>query len=567
MTARFRRLLARPLALTLVVAACVGGNQKSVPPKDKGVAADPTKPAVGGRITYALEGETPGGLCLPEAQLDTPGIEYARAVYDTLTAPDENGNLVPFLASKIERNADATVWTITLRDGVKFHNGSDLTATVIKNNLDAYRGRYPTRHPLLFAVVLGPYIRSIAADDSTKTVSVTTNQPWASFDAFLWSNGRLGIMAQQQLDEGAECAHDLIGTGPFSLSDWVINDHFTVVRNPNYWETDDYGTRLPYLDQITFKPVPDGRERLDGLQSGRFQALDTASSLEIEQLRVLARQGTVTNNESDKFAELGHLMLCVAPPSKSTCPGSPFSNEHARRAVALALDRQKFNHVRAHDLPNIASGPFAPGSIGFLDEAGFPNFDLDEAKKEVQLYKQDTGTDLAFTMLNDNTTTPVEDLNFVRALFEAAGMQVSTSTVGRVEHIRAAIDRNFQLTFWSNFPGGDPDLLYAWWHCSNPPPSACDNPFNFGGFNDPQINRDLDEARIELDPGRRRAIYEDLNRQFSRGLYLIWTTVMLRTVSTLPGVHGVLGPRLPDGAEPFRGLATGHPMSGLFVSP
>jgi peptide/nickel transport system substrate-binding protein len=119
---------------------------------------------------------------------------------------------------------------------------------------------------------------------------------------------------------------------------------------------------------------------------------------------------------------------------------------------------------------------------------------------------------------------------------------------------------------WRNFPGSDPDSLFVWWHCNNQPPDACDNLVNFGGFNDAQINSDLDKGRIETDPAKRKGYYEDLNRQFSSQLYDIWTTWAVWAVATSPKVHGVFGPDFPDGGKPNPGLATGHSMAGLFVT-
>src|SRR5437870_156542 len=134
-----RRLVALLLVPVLVAAACSsrsksgsGGNVGSA------ATADTTKPVVGGSVVYAQEAEDAGGVCLPEAQLDISGINYAHAIYDTLTVPDETGRFVPYLAEKVEHNADATIWTITLRPGVKFHDGSELTATVLKNYMDAF---------------------------------------------------------------------------------------------------------------------------------------------------------------------------------------------------------------------------------------------------------------------------------------------------------------------------------------------------------------------------------------------------------------------------------------------
>src|SRR5204863_157256 len=161
---------------------------------------------------------------------------------------------------------------------------------------------------------------------------------------------------------------DLIGTGPFMLKEWVVNDHFTAVKNPSYWKKDKDGTQLPYLNSITFKPVPDGQARLNGLQSGQFQAINTGSALDVEQIRAL----------------------------------------------------------------------------------------------------------------------------------EQAGMKIDTYTVEQTQYISKAIARDFEAYFWDNFPGTGGDTLFVWWHC-NTPATPCDNLVNFGGFNDAQINSDLDKGRAELD--------------------------------------------------------------------
>jgi ABC-type transport system substrate-binding protein len=108
--------------------------------------------------------------------------------------------------------------------------------------------------------------------------------------------------------------------------------------------------------------------------------------------------------------------------------------------------------------------------------------------------------------------------------------------------------------------------LFVWWNCNNPPPAACDNLVNIGGFNDPVINEDLQKGRVETDAAKRQAYYEDLNRQFSKGLYNVWLNWGVWSVATSPKVHGVFGPPLPDGSSPNTGLAAGHWMLGLFIT-
>jgi peptide/nickel transport system substrate-binding protein len=88
---------------------------------------------------------------------------------------------------------------------------------------------------------------------------------------------------------------------------------------------------------------------------------------------------------------------------------------------------------------------------------------------------------------------------------------------------------------------------------------------NFGGFNDPEINQLLEDGRAESDPAAQKEIYENLNREFAKKLYNVWAQYTLWNIASKPTIHGVLGPDLPDGSGPFPGLATGHPVAGMWV--
>src|SRR5687767_10398973 len=96
---------------------------------------DAGTPVRGGRLVYALEAESSGGYCLPEAQLALSGQMVRWAIYDTLTVLNEEGEAVPSLAESITPNDTFDTWTIEVREGVTFHDGSELDATVVKNNI------------------------------------------------------------------------------------------------------------------------------------------------------------------------------------------------------------------------------------------------------------------------------------------------------------------------------------------------------------------------------------------------------------------------------------------------
>jgi peptide/nickel transport system substrate-binding protein len=215
--------------LALVASACGGGDDTGS--GGNGSTDDVGTPVHGGDLVYGLEAESSGGWCLPESQLAVSGLMVARAIYDTLTIPDGADGYVPFLAESVESNEDFTEWTITLREGVTFHDGSALDATVVKNNIDSWRGAYAARNPLLMQFAYSNLSAVDVVDDLT--LKVTTATPWPSFPSYLFYQGRVGIMGQAQLDDPDHCDENLIGTGPFVKQEWVVNDHFSASRNDN----------------------------------------------------------------------------------------------------------------------------------------------------------------------------------------------------------------------------------------------------------------------------------------------------------------------------------------------
>ncbi len=530
----------------LVVAACGGGNS-SDGGSGSGDGGSAGKPVAGGDLVYGLEAENNGGWCLPEGQLAISGIQVARAVYDTLTAPNADGKYVPYLAESVTSDAGYQNWTIKVRPNVKFSDGSPLTATVVKNNLDAFRGKYPARKPLLFLFVLQNIKDVTVVDDLTVNVSTVT--PWPSFPAFLHSSGRLGMMGQAQLDDPSTCDRNLVGTGPFKLKEWKVDDQLTVVKNADYWRKDKDGNKLPYLDSITFKPYPDAQARLNALQSGELTAGHYSGAEQIDSLRTAKESGSLQELESEKYTELSYGLLNASKP--------PFNNRNARLAVAYGVNRETFNKALNLDILTNASGPFAPGETGYLKDAGYPEYDLAKCKEYAAKYQAETGGALEFSIVSTPDPGVVKSVQFLQAEAEKCGAKVSLSTVDQAALITTALSGNYQAMSFRNHPGGDPDLQYVWWKGGAPT--------NFGRINDPKIDSLLDLGRITPDPEKRQQIYADINKQFSTEIWNLWLQWSLWTIGSQPGVNGILGPDMPDGSAPFPGLATGHPLEGIWI--
>ena len=524
--------------------------------------ADAGSPQRGGTIVYGVEADSSSGYCLPEGQLAISGMLVVRAIYDTLTVPNAEGDYVPYLAQSVEPNETFDEWTITVRDGVKFHDGTDLTGEVVKNNLDAYRGQYPGRSPLLFTFVLSN-IDTVTAEG--QTVTVKTKVPWVSLPAFLYSSSRMGIMAQSQLDDDETCDRKLVGTGPFKFDNWSPNDKLTGTANPDYWQTAPDGKPYPYAEGIEFRVLTDGTVRVNSLKSSDgANIIHTTNAEDIGgELYDLREAGDVNMLVSEAGAEVSFVQL------NSTQP--PFDDIKMRQALAYGTDRDEVNDVQNDGLPTVANGPFGKDSIGYVEDPGFPEYDLEKAKSLVDEYVADGGkAEFTVTTTSDPDTVRLAELVQQRA--QKLGVKVTIVKRDQAALIDDAIGKKFQAMLFRNYPGGDPDINYVWWY-------GQDNPVNFGGFNDETMNSLLDEGRSEPDETKRAEIYKKVNEQFAKQVWSMWSWFTPWAVVEKSNMHNILGPPLP-GADPSEageettddpafqpnaGLATGHSLLGLWI--
>jgi peptide/nickel transport system substrate-binding protein len=536
------RFLAVVAALALVAAACGGGSSKSSS-SGGGSGNDGGTPVEGGSITYGLDAEHPEGFCDPTAQLAAAGILENLAIYDTLTVPNEKGEIVPYLAQSVTPSADYKTWTIKVRPNVKFQDGEPLDANAVKANFDAYR-----KGPLF-----GFVFQNIADERIVDplTVAVDMKVAWIAFPSFLFGSGRVGMVAPNTLANSTSCANHPVGTGPFMLKDWVVNDHLTVVKNPNYWRKDAAGRALPYLNQITFRPIIDPVQRLNALKAGQLDLMMTDNGDTIFQARQAVNQGTLSDVENQKSAEVSYTMLRVDK--------APFDDLTARQAAAYASDRNELNQITNHGLDTLTNTPFAPDVFGYVKDPVQPpvTFDLNKARQLVDQYKASHGGKFELTVLSTNDPTTVKLAQLVQSQWQKAGMTVHLRNMDQATLINQALGGNFQAMLWRNHPGGDPDIQYVWWHSGSP--------VNFGNIKDAQIDHDLDQARSATDPAVRKADYEDLQKVFGEKLYNLWGWYALWAFVSKPNVHGITGPELPDGGKQEL-VASVHPMVGLWVS-
>jgi peptide/nickel transport system substrate-binding protein len=539
--------------LSLLAVACGADEkaQKSAPPEDivteESGLAEAGQPVRGGRIVYGVEAETSGGFCLPEATLATSGHLIRTAIYDSLTTINDDAEAKPYLAESVGHDAGYKTWTIVLRDGVTFHDGTKLDATVVKNNLDAYLGRRPPRVPTLFPIVLAN-VDTVTVEDR-RTVIVTTKLPWVSFASYL---SPIGIMAQSQLDDADDCDTKMVGTGPFKLASWVQDQELLTQRNPDYWQLAPDGQPYPYADALAFRPITDAQQRINALEAGEINAMMASAPTDLYgSLTDLKDGGDINLLISDDHAEVTHLLLNSSKP--------PFNDETFRRAVAMGVDRETYGALLDNGFSTVAEQPFPKGDMGYVDDSGYPGFDPAASTKLVQEYVAGGG-DASFTLSVSSEPLIVARGEVLQRQLAKVGISVKLSSADQATQINEAVAGTFQAVIWRNHPGGEPDGQYVWWHGQG-------NPINLGRFVDPEMDALLEAGRGEADPAKRREIYENVSRRFGEKVWNIWLTYVEWGVAMSPDVHGLLSVELPDGGgTPFKGLASGHPTLGMWIT-
>ena len=305
-------------ALLLGAAAC-GGDDGDGGDSSGGAQSDEIseqgEPVSGGTIEVGLEAET--NSWLPgEGSFGNPGTTVAYAIYDPLIKRSEDGELQPYLAESMEPNEDLSQWTLTLRPDVLFHDGTPLNAQALKTIFDTYLTA-PTSN---VATTLAEVTSLEVVDDLT--VRYVLEGPNAAFPDVLTLAPGWPFSPTAAARFGPDAGANPVGTGPFRFVSWQRDSALEVERNEDYWQEG-----LPYLDGITFRPIPDEDTRLASLQSGDIHALQTLRQSTVAR----AREFDGVDNYEFLGNNSGVSLINTSRP--------PFDDVRVRQALAYSIDQ------------------------------------------------------------------------------------------------------------------------------------------------------------------------------------------------------------------------------------
>ena len=518
----------------LLVASCssASDNQSSSPTSQGVGATDFTiapegEPKSGGSVTYGLEAES-DGFNPTVNRFAISGHMVAQAVFDTLAVLNDAGEPQPYLAESITPNADFTSWQIKVRSGVTFHDGTPLTSAAVKSSLDAYKAS------ALTGSALGPVTGVTIVDDLT--VEVAMSSPWAAFPSGL--TGQIGyVVAPSMTDPATSEAGQRapVGTGPFKFVSWTPNQSWVGEKNTNYWQEG-----LPYLDQVTFRPIPAVRTRQDALTTGELQMMHTNAPEVIAELRTAAQAGELQLVEDRGESEESFILLNLDK--------APLNDIRVRQALAYATDTETYNEVINAGVAVVANNVFSPGTK-YRVETNYPAYDVAKAKALIDEYKADptTSGEVSFTLATTPTPESQRSVELLQQQWAQAGINVTIKTVDQAAFIPTALTGEFDANLWRQLGAPDPDVDYIWWWSGEGKP----NILNFPNLNDAQIDAALNKGRQSSDPEVRKQAYADLQKRMNEVLPYIWLNHTIWAVAANNNVRGILQEKLPSGGRAY----------------
>lgn len=459
----------------------------------------------------SFAGGWPSGLDPATNTTGGANLSQMEAIYGGLflleTNPDGSGaKIVPNQASGYTVGDGGKTLTIKLRDGIKFTDGTPLTAQVVAANF-----KRDTNSPCTCAPTWTLAPNGITTPDA-QTVVLTFTQPNASMiDNFPISNVNW-IASLTALDKMGANQFKVapVGAGAFTVASDQLSSQLTLKRNPNYFKKG-----LPYLDQLTMKSIGGDQPAYQALEAGQAQAYEGMSTPPLIQQAQSSGRFTVTSEPptSPYVIQLNTM-------------SAPFNNKLAREAIYYATD-----------FPAIAKGLFkgnypvsesftAPGGLFYHhDVPGYRTFDLAKAK---QLVQQLGGLTISLDTTSIYTATQV--MTALQTQWQQAGIKVKTNSYQLANVIQSFNSRNWQA-YLQTAGAWDPaaGVGVAFRFASTSP---------FTGVKDPKLDTLLNDAAAAPSTGERDSLYQQASKYISDNAYAPFGLATAPANLAVPGVHG-----------------------------
>lgn len=385
---------------------------------------------------------------------------------------------------------------------------------------------------------LSGYKSGVEAVDAA-TVRLTVPTPFAPLLAHL-THSAIGITSAKRLREAIAalppCGRGLedkpAGTGPFMVKEWKKLERLVLAKNPRYWDKDQAGRPLPYLDELEWRVIPDDAARMIELERGTVQVAVRVPPLDVPRLQRDPNIG-LDFTTSVRTIFIG-LNARERVPDKEGGAPNPLADKRVRQALNHCVDKEAIVKTILGGQARVSDAPIVPQVFGYTKVGPYP-FDATKAADLLREAGVKTPLKLKFHTPRGRYVRDVQVAQAVQAMLGTCGVEVELTPLEFVAYLAlinkpaSEAEHQMYLLGWGTVTVDADYGLYSLFHSSQWPPG----PFNRGYYKSDAVDKQLDEARASADPDARKKVYAEAQQ-------LIWDDapwLFLHSESQITGIR------------------------------
>ncbi|MBB6734584.1 glutathione ABC transporter substrate-binding protein [Cohnella zeiphila] len=482
------------LVIVAVIAAGCGSNSNN-----NGAASGGSSSASPSQTTETSSGASGKGITIaintniitldPHNASDTHSISAARTMYEGLLGFDENMNLIPVLASDYKISDDGLTYTFTLRDNVKFHDGTDFNSAAVKANIDRILDE---KNNLRLRKSFLKVAKVETPDD--KTVVFTLSEP---YNAFLNKVAMAGMISPKAIqEEGADIAKKPVGTGPFVFKDWTQGDRLVVEKNPNYWQQG-----LPKVASVTFRSVPENGSRIAMLKTGEADFIYPMPTEQVSQV------------EGDKNITIDKTESTIVRYVTLNTTKKPFDDVKVRQALNYAIDKDAYIKVVKSGLGVKLNSTMSSKTQYYSEQPGY-DYDPEKAKQLLADAGYPNGFNAEIWGENDSET--IKGMQFIQQQLAQIGVKLDVKSMeggtlsDMINSAKTPEESKIQMWYvsWSPSSGDADGATRGLFSSSMFPPAGSNTAY----YKNDNVDKWIEDANKATDPEKAKSIYADIQK-------------------------------------------------------
>jgi peptide/nickel transport system substrate-binding protein len=448
------------------------------------------------------------------------------SICDKLFDIDEKLNIVPQLALTHETSPDGKTVTITLRPGVKFHDGEIFDAQAAKYSLErhmAMNGSF--RKPELAAVDHVEVVDPL-------TIRLVLKTPFSPLLAQLTDRAGMMLAPKAAQEAGDKFGLKPVCAGPYKFVERVQQDRIVVEKFQDYWNKDNV-----HIDRIIYFPIVDATVRLANLKSNGLDLIERVLATDVRDVKA------DPNLRLSTALELGYRTVTINVGKGSEANNPLGIDARVRRALDLSIDRDALVQV-------VSNGEFVAGNQwvnpqNYYYQSSIPIPKRDVAGAKALLKEAGVTTPIPVDFMVPSGAELQTVAEMIQAMAGEVGFDMKIRLTEFTTSLKQAEEGNYQAYVFEWSGRVDPDgNAYSF--------ATCNAPLNYSGYCNKDVDAALNEARTLTDPAARKAAYEKAAKQFAGDdpvLYLFHRRILIAYTTRLQGYK-----QMPDGLVRVVGL-------------